>query len=70
MDLSNSQSLLYYKTQINTTIPQTNIISTIKQLINAVSQFLQICRNIRIKFLSWGMGRERETETDRQTDRH
>ena len=25
----------------------------IKQLINAVSQFLQMCRNIRIKFLSW-----------------
>ena len=41
------------QTQINTTIPQTDIISTIKQLINAVSQFLQICRNIRIKFLSW-----------------
>ena len=40
-------------TNINTTIPQTNIISTIKQLINAVSQFLQMCRNIRIKFLSW-----------------
>ena len=39
--------------QINTTIPQTNILSTIKQLINAVSQFLQMCRNIRIKFLSW-----------------
>ena len=33
MDLSNSQPLLYYKQQINTTIPQTNIISTIKQLI-------------------------------------
>ena len=39
--------------QINTTIPQTNIISMIKQLlINAISQFLQMCRNIRIKFLS------------------
>ena len=39
------------------TIPQTNIVSTIKQLINTVShsesQFLQMCRNIRIKFLSW-----------------
>ena len=38
---------------MNTTVPQTNIISTIKQLINAVSHFLQLCRNIRIKFLSW-----------------
>ena len=28
-------------------------ISTIKQLINAVSQFLQMCRNIRIEFISW-----------------
>ena len=41
------------QTQINMTIPHTNIISTIKQLINAVSQFLQMCRNIRMKFLSW-----------------
>ena len=40
------------QTQINT-IPRTNIISTTKQLINAVSQFLQMCRNTRIKFLSW-----------------
>ena len=36
----------------NTTIPQT-IISTIKQSINAVSQFLQLCINITIKFLPW-----------------
>ena len=41
------------QTQINTTIPQTYIISTIKQLINAVSQFLQMCRKIRINFLLW-----------------
>ena len=41
------------QTQINTTIPRTNIISTIKQLISAVSQFLRTCRNIRIKLLSW-----------------
>ena len=41
------------QTHINTTMPQTNILSTIKQLINAVSQFLQMCRNIIIKFLSW-----------------
>ena len=45
--------LAILETQINTTIPQTNSISTIEQLINAVSQFLQMCKNIRIKFLSW-----------------
>ena len=45
--------LAILQTQVNTTIPQTNIISTIKQLINAVSQFLQMCRNTKIKFLSW-----------------
>ena len=44
-------------------------------MINAVLQFLQMCRNIRIKFLSWAErgGRERETDTEthreRQTDR-
>ena len=59
------------------TIPQTNIISTIKQLINAVSQFQQILRNIRIKFLIHVYNTQifRQTcdsnkrETDRQTDR-
>ena len=48
-----TQVLAKLQTQINTTVPQTNIISMIKQLINAVSQFLQLCKNIRIKFLSW-----------------
>ena len=43
--------LAILETQINTTIPQTNSISTIEQLINAVSQFLQMCKNIRITFL-------------------
>ena len=58
------------------TIPQTNIISTIKQLINAVSQFQQIFRNIRIKFLIHVYNTQifRQTcdsnkrETDRQTE--
>ena len=61
MDLCNSQSLLYYK-QINTTIPQTNIISTIKQLINAVSQFLQTCKRER------QTDRQRDGQTDRQRE--
>ena len=66
------------QTQINTTIPRTNIISTIKQLIKVVSQFLQMCRNIIIKFISWAymymieiIRRKpgRETQPDSQTDR-
>ena len=39
-------------------------------MINAVSQFLQMCRNIRIKFLSWAYMyttlRERERQRQRQ----
>ena len=42
-----------YTTNTNKHDYATNIISTIKQLINADSQFLQMCRNIRTKFLSW-----------------
>ena len=52
LELENILAIL--QKQINTTIAQTNIISMIKQLlIKAISQFLQMCRNIRIKFLSW-----------------
>ena len=58
MDLANSQSMLYYK-HINTTIPQPNIRSTAKQLINAVSQFPQMCRNIT----------ERERDNERERER-
>ena len=38
-------------------------------MINAVSQFLQMCRNIRIREREGGGGREGERQTDRQTDR-
>ena len=59
MDLSNTVTASpantnkHNSTTNKYSVPQTNIISMIKQLINAVSQFLQMCRNIRIKFLSW-----------------
>ena len=43
------EHLLTLQTQINTIIPRTDVISTI----NAVTQFLQMCRNILITFLSW-----------------
>ena len=39
------------QTEISMTILQTDIISTNKQLINAVTQFLQMCRNVAIKFV-------------------
>ena len=41
------------QTQRSTTIPQTNIISTNKQLINAVSQSSNKRADIGNKFLSW-----------------
>ena len=50
-----------YTTNTNTTIPQTNIINMVRQLIDAVSQFLQMCRN--------STHRERDRQTNRQTDR-
>ena len=70
--------MLYYKHKINTTIPQTNIISTIKQLINAVSQFLQMCRNLRqrergdkinLTDCLYSNKLRDQRQTDRQTDR-
>ena len=48
---SNSKTLILKDSSVYylTASPWTGI----KQLINAVSQFLLMCRNIRIKFLSW-----------------
>ena len=43
MDLSKQPILAILHTQISTTIPQTDIISTNKQLINAVSQSSYKC---------------------------
>ena len=45
--------LAVLQTQINTTTLPADVISTSKQLTNAVSQVRQMCRNIRLKFLSW-----------------
>ena len=70
LELENFNTINYnaiLQTQINTTIPQTNIISMIKQFINAVSQFLQMCRSIRIKFLSRAYMTVYNTEIFRQT---
>ena len=53
-------------------MPQTNIISTIKQLLNAVSQFLQMRRNFSyatLTFLGKRVIQTNPSERDRQTDR-
>ena len=42
---------------------------SIKQLINTVSRFLQTCRNIRIKFLSWVYMYTTEREGEREENR-